>query len=73
MKKRLLNDKIITPLCSYCAHGKVAPDGENVLCKKHGVVEKEHSCRKFSYDALKRQPKRPKALEKFEAKDFALK
>lgn len=50
----------------------MAPDGENVLCKKHGVVEKEYSCRKFSYDVLKRQPKRPKALEKFKEEDFAL-
>ena len=71
--KRLLNDKNIIPSCSYCAHGKVAPGGENVLCKKYGVVGREHSCRKFTYDVLKRQPKRPIALEKFDAKDFSLK
>lgn len=73
MKKSLLNNKKITPSCSYCTHGKIAPGGENVLCKKYGIVETEHSCRKFSYDVLKRQPKRPKALEKYDAKDFALK
>ena len=63
--KKLLNKKEISPSCSYCAHGKLSPDGETVLCKKKGIVEKDFACRKFVYDVLKRQPKRPKKLEKF--------
>lgn len=53
MRKKLTNKKDISPSCAYCTYGKTAPDGENVLCKKRGVVEKSFSCRKFSYDVLK--------------------
>lgn len=54
MRKKLTNKKDISPSCAYCTYGKTAPDGENVLCKKRGVVEKSFSCRKFSYDVLKK-------------------
>lgn len=70
--KKLLNKKEISPSCSYCEYGKLSPDGETVLCKKKGVVEKGFSCRKFSYDVLKRQPKRPLPLQKFNEEDFSL-
>ena len=70
--KKLLNKKEISPSCSYCAYGKLSPDGETVLCKKKGVVEKDFACRKFQYDVLKRQPKRPIELEKYNPEDFSL-
>ncbi len=70
--KKLLNKKEISPSCSYCAHGKLSPDGATVLCKKKGVVEKDFACRKFTYDVLKRQPKRPIELEKYNPEDFKL-
>lgn len=70
--KKLINKKEISPSCSYCMHGKLAPNGENVLCMKKGVVEKDFACRKFKYDVLKRQPKRQRELEKFDAEDFKL-
>ena len=70
--KKLLNKKEISPSCSYCAYGKLSPDKETVLCKKKGIVEKDFACRKFVYDVLKRQPKRPKKLEKFNPEDFSL-
>ena len=70
--KKLLNKKSISPSCSYCEYGKLSPDGETVLCKKKGIVEKDFSCRKFSYDVLKRQPKRPLPLQKFNEEDFSL-
>ncbi len=70
--KKLLNKKEISPSCSYCAYGKCAPDGETVLCKKKGIVEKDSACKKFTYDVLKRQPKRPKKLETFNPDDFSL-
>lgn len=72
MRKKLLNEKDISPSCSYCKHGKQAPDGENVLCKKNGIVEKDFACKKFSYDVLKRQPRRPLPLNSFNADDFSL-
>lgn len=70
--KKLLNKKEISPSCSYCALGKSAPDGETVLCKKKGVVEKDFACKKFIYDVLKRQPKRPIELQEYNPEDFSL-
>lgn len=72
MKNKLLKGKNISPSCSYCEHGRLSPDGENVLCIKKGVMDKDSFCKKFSYDILKRQPKRPMALTKFDEKDFSL-
>lgn len=72
MSKKIIDEKGVSPSCSYCEYGKTAPDGESVLCKKRGVVEKDFSCRKFSYDILKRQPRRPLPLAKFDAEDFSL-
>lgn len=72
MSKKILNEKEISPSCSYCMHGKCSPDGETVLCKKKGIVEKDFSCKKFSYDVLKRQPRRPLPLQKYSKEDFSL-
>ncbi len=72
MAKKLLNKKEISPSCSYCTHGKLSPNGETVLCKKKGVMEKEDCCKKFVYDVLKRQPRRPLPLQKYDKGDFEL-
>lgn len=72
MRKKMLNTKGLSPSCSYCEYGKASVDGETVLCRKKGVVEKDFACKKFKYDILKRQPKRPKPLEKFNPEDFSL-
>lgn len=70
--KKLFNKNDIVASCAYCAHGKLSPDNETILCKKLGIVDIGFSCRKFTYDPLKRQPRRPKPLEKFEEADFTL-
>ena len=70
--KKLFNKKDITPSCSYCVHGKFAPDNESVLCLKKGVVSIDFSCKRFKYDPLKRKPIRPRNIEKFNESDFAL-
>lgn len=70
--KKLFNKKDITPSCSYCVHGKFAPDNESVLCLKKGVVSIDFSCKRFKYDPLKRKPIRPRNIEKFDESDFAL-
>ena len=72
MKNKFLNEKEISPSCSYCEYGKISPDGESVLCIKKGVMDKDSYCKKFSYDILKRQPRRPMKLEEFSADDFSL-
>lgn len=69
----MLFDKKIDPSCSYCKYGSTIGDGE-VVCIKRGVIPAWHSCRRFSYDPLKRIPPRPQMLssEGFEKKDFEL-
>ncbi len=70
--KTLFNKKDISPTCEYCSYGKISPDNETILCIKKGVVEKTYACKRFKYDPLKRQPRRPKAMEKFSEEDFSL-
>jgi len=51
----------IEPCCAYCKHGnQVSID--RVGCLKRGIVSLWGSCRKFSYDPLKRQPERPRKI-----------
>ena len=68
----LLIIKIIPPACEYCSRGSCAPDGKTVLCPKKGVMQKNSSCSAFRYDPLKRKPKLPVELPKFDASDFEL-
>ncbi|MEI6578939.1 MAG: hypothetical protein WCN92_05680 [Eubacteriales bacterium] len=72
MKNKLLNEKTISPACTYCVHGRLSPDKLSVLCIKKGVMLPTSSCRRFIYDPLKRQPQRLPRLPKFNAEDFEL-
>jgi hypothetical protein len=45
-------------LCAFCEKGTPVPGGEFVICPKKGLVDEKFSCRSFSYDPLKREPKR---------------
>ncbi len=59
--------------CAYCAHGSALGERE-VGCPYKGVMDAASSCRRFSYDPLKRVPPRPAALktEQYKAEDFEL-
>ncbi len=70
MKNKILGD--IEPKCKYCAYGKPAPDDENVLCPHCGMPDKDSSCKKFKYDPLKREPRKPARLASFSEEDFKL-
>ena len=73
MRKKLLGNDV-APACQYCVYGEpCAVDGE-ILCPKRGVMRAESSCRKFSYDPLKRRPDRPQIAqpEAFSQDDFKL-
>lgn len=72
MNKKLVNTKDIVPACEYCEHGRLSPDGENILCIKHGIMLPYSSCKKYSYDPLKRVPKRLLSFPEFDASDFEL-
>ena len=72
MKKRLLNLKSIDKICANCAYGKHAPDDENILCEKRGVMLYNSSCRKFKYDPLNRIPVRPVLMDEHSWEEFVL-
>ena len=46
-------------ICAYCEKAAKLYDSDTVLCEKYGVVSKGFSCKRFTYDPLKRVP--PKA------------
>lgn len=50
------SDKI-EKYCKYCEKAKTLSDPDTMLCSKKGIVSAGYSCRKFSYDPLKRTPK----------------
>ena len=73
MKKKLLGSNI-EPKCKYCRFGTPVPESDTVLCPKKGVLDKDASCNKFRYDALKRKPKAqsPSDVLTFTESDFSL-
>lgn len=71
MNKKLL-DKKIEKRCDICKFGSLSDDKSSVLCIKKGILERDDSCRKFSYDPLKREPKRNPKLQEFTQEDFDL-
>jgi len=69
----MLFRKRIEKSCEYCINSTKISD-EQVLCIKRGVVSSCGKCRKFSYDACKRIPAKPKALDfqKYDQEDYSL-
>ncbi len=72
IKRNVLSIKEISPSCSYCEYGRLSPDKENILCLKSGIRLPDSCCGKFSYDPLKRQPKRRIPLSEHTAEEFYL-
>ena len=69
-RRKLLNCP--AKLCEYCLSARPTDDGELLLCRRHGVVERCDSCRSFKYDPLKRRPDPVKPLGEFSEEDFRL-
>lgn len=59
--------------CEYCLRGTKL-DEDTILCAKKGIRSADGKCRKFKYDACKRIPSKPKALdfEKYNEYDYSL-
>lgn len=59
--------------CAYCTCGTMINERE-VACPRRGVLDAADSCRRFSYDPLKRVPPRPADLtaQKHSAEEFRL-
>lgn len=64
MKKKLLEEYDISKTCAFCEYATKTLDSEKMLCRKRGLVNACFSCRAFSYDLMKRMPKRMPPLLK---------
>ncbi len=58
MKQTKRNELEIERFCRFCRHSSELSDGDAVLCSKKGIVSAGFVCKKFTYDPLKREPKR---------------
>ena len=58
MKKKIFDEYDIAKKCAFCEYASNTLDEEKMLCRKKGVVSTEYACRAFSYDLMKRAPKR---------------
>ncbi len=58
MKKSKLNEAEIERFCRFCQHSSELSDEDTMLCSKKGIVKSDFVCKKFTYDPLKREPKR---------------
>jgi len=43
--------------CASCEYASLLHLTDQVLCSRRGIVNADFSCRRFSYDPLKRHPK----------------
>ena len=62
MGKKTESEAMIERCCEYCEFATVITlsTGEepDMICEKHGLVPRDHVCRSFRYDLLKREPKK---------------
>jgi hypothetical protein len=58
--KKTVNEAEIERKCAFCEFGTAITlsTGEepDIICEKHGIVSRDHLCRSFRYDLLKREP-----------------
>ena len=57
-------------ICRFCANSKLTDDDDKVVCSYKGEVDAFSSCKKFSYDLLKRDPGKQKKIEPMEYIDI---
>lgn len=72
MKSKLLEKNKYPAVCENCKHGRLSPDEESVLCVKKGLVAPYDKCRRYSYDPLKRRPKKPLMVQQADPSEFEL-
>lgn len=71
MSKKLCDDQI-PRMCQFCENATAISDDENILCSKHGIVNKAFRCKKYAYDPLKRVPKPLPPMPKLSEEDLLL-
>lgn len=62
----------IPPACEYCEYGRPSRDGRQYYCPKRGIMPPSGHCRAYSYDPLRRVPKRRPPMPQFSPDDFKL-
>ena len=61
--------------CGYCVHARVLMDGDKVVCKKkNNMFAFSDTCKKFTFDILKKNLRRRKTpdFSGFNKSDFEL-
>ena len=56
LKKTQMEEYDITEVCANCEYARALVSDGDMLCRFHGVVAEDHTCKKFRYDLLKRKP-----------------
>ena len=72
MAKNELFGKNIDPACTYCEHSTPTENPAVLRCAHKGKVDAAASCRRFSYDPLRRVPTRQVVLPQYSAEEFKL-
>ena len=70
--KKATNQPDLPRACEYCECATIIHDEDNVLCSRHGIVNRDYACRKFVYDPLKRVPRVLPPLPKLSEEDLLL-
>ena len=63
------SDNDYVKICLFCENATLLRNNEG-LCKYNGVVCEDHSCKKYVYDPLKRQPMQSKSMPPLSAEDI---
>lgn len=71
-KKKKESELDLPTACRFCEKACVLEGDETVLCTKNGIMPAEYSCKKYSYDPLKRVPRRLPALPSLSDEDMLL-
>ena len=72
MPKNELFGKHIDPACCYCEHSLPVEGQVHLNCRFKGRVDPAASCRRFSYDPLRRVPTRQVVLPSYSDEEFKL-
>lgn len=72
MKSKLINKNAYESVCRNCRYGRLNPEGDAVLCLKKGIVDPDGKCRRYTYDPLKRVPRKMPPVRTADPEDFSL-
>ncbi len=65
--KKKTNEDIV---CKFCVNSKGTDNPDIMVCSYRGEVDAGFSCKRFSYDLLKREPGKSKKIEPMEFIDI---